>query len=77
MLFCIGAYIYKKKRKGSNTPHTPNVTEEKGVQVEEVPKEAPQKETVSIDSDVVHIRSVEEVSDVKNVFRKFRSIAHS
>ena len=54
---CIGAYIYKRRVLDKK--------EEVGIQTE-----APATETVSVDPDLIHVRSVEEPAKVKNPFKK-------
>ena len=75
MLCCIGTYIYKRRVLDKK--------EDKGIQVEEEEEEEPPKqearpttETVSVDLDVLHVRSVEETKNIKNVFRKPRFMTH-
>lgn len=63
MVCCIGAYIYKRRVLDKK--------EEVGVQTEEPPTEI-----LSVDPDVIHIRSVEEPKSVKNAFRKPPFITH-
>ena len=71
MLCCIGAYIYKRRvldKKEVEAEVEAEVEPEAEAEVEVEAETAP-AETISVDPDVVTIRSVDE-KGVKNVFRK-------
>ena len=69
MLCCIGAYIYKRRvldKKELEAEAEPEAEPEADAEVE---AETAPTETISVDPDVVTIRSVDD-KGVKNVFRK-------
>ena len=66
-LFFVAAYIYKQRIQQKK--------EEKGIQAKE--EAPPTTETVSVDPDIIQIRSVEEPKTIKNVFTKPRFVTRA